>query len=495
MRHERGTLLVAILPLAVMVGGFVLLSTATARTYLDEHQARRHQTTATNEASAALAQAMARARTSGYTNNSNDLLRTSAEDGEDTGFVNAEDNPVKVLLVRDTSEVWVSRLRDGWYQLDAVASQGGRRTHVRTLVRERDPFSRFGAFVNRHPLGIAGAPRGDIHTNRVLQLFFPNGYYQDPVTSRDGFEWLVNANWNNTKFPGGYNDDADEITMPTVNSIQALSEYSDGALAALLGSNPASNYNIQVLLKGNTYDLVAVPKGSGATLTANDLPYPEDGVIYVDGDIASLRGELDSRVTVACTGKVTITGSLRYVDGNGDPIYLNGLSQDPANNPYVPNPDYDGNAVLGVIANGDILYSKSVPDWMEINGTFFSATGRYGLPGLKFTSDGRYVTSYDSTFRKKGYRRLGGIVTDLRIVSTVVNGQGQVLSGFDNGTSVFDQRLRSEPPPHFLAVNRPLFSAYRIVSGGDPGVESREEAPFDLNERPVGAHERENWSY
>jgi hypothetical protein len=358
-------------------------------------------------------------------------------------------------------------------------------------VRERDPFSRFGAFVNRHPLGIGGDPRGDIHTNRVLQLFFAGGYYQDSVTSRDGFEWLVGANWGNTTFAGGYDDDADEISMPTVASIQELAQHSDGALATLLGGANPANYNVQVLLKGTVYDLAAVPKTSGATLTASNLPFPPDGVLYVNTDITSLRGELDARVTVACTGKITITGNLRYVDANGDPIYLNGLSQNPLNEPYVANPDYDGNAVLGVIANGDILYSHSVPDWLEINGTFFSATGRYGLPGLTFTSDGRYVTSYDSTFRKRGFRRLGGIITDLRIVSTVVNSRGQVLSGFDNGTSRFDQRLRNDPPPHFLAVNRPLFSAYRIVSGGDAGVESREDAPFDLRDRPVGARERE----
>jgi len=491
MRNENGHLLLAILPLAVLVGGFVLLSTTTSRAYLEEHEVRKHQLTSRNEANAALAQAKGRIRASAYTNNSNDVMRNIVDSGEETGHTNAEGNDVKVLLVRPRSEVWISRLDDGWYQLDAIASVDGRRTHVRTLTRERDPFTRFGNFVNSHPIGIAGDPKGDIHTNKVLQLFFPDGDYADPVTAVDGFEWLIGADWSNTTFQSGYNDAAENIEMPTVASIEQLAAHSDGALDTLLNGADAANFDIKVELKGDRYDIVAVPHDPEEdTLSALDLPFPIDGVLYFDTDIASLHGTLDGRITVASTGEITISDSIRYVDEHGDPIYNNGLSVDPENEPYAPNPDYDGNAALGVIANGHILYDHSVPEQLELNGVFFSATGRFGLPGLEFTSDGRYVTSYDSSFHKSSIRRYGGVITDLRIVSTVVNGNGDVLSGFDSGTSVYDARLRNEPPPHFLAIDRPVFFGYRIVSGGDAGVESGEAAAFDFKTTPIGQNER-----
>jgi hypothetical protein len=73
----------------------------------------------------------------------------------------------------------------------------------------------------------------------------------------------------------------------------------------------------------------------------------------------------------------------------------------------------------------------------------------------------------------------------------VVNGNGQVLSGFDTGTSVFDKRLRSDPPPHFLAIDRPTFRGYRIVSGGAPGAAGDEAGGWPVIEIPIGQLERD----
>ncbi len=488
--QRRGHLLLAILPLAMLVGGFVLLTTATARAYLDEHEIRRDQVTALNEANAALNLAHARIDAALYQNNKNIAIEDALAEGEDTGFSNVAGNTLKVLLVRDSSEVWVSQVANGWYQLDAVATVGSRRTHVRTLVRERDPFTRFGSFVNSHPIGIAGTPKGDIHANRVVQLFFSGGYYEDRVSARDGFEWLIGASEGNTTFDGGYDDQHPEISMPDFATIDALSQYGDGALTALLGANNPADYDIEVELKGDTYDLVAREKDGSDVLTSLGNDFPSSGVLFIDADIASLKGELNARVTLASTGKITLTGSIRYIDGAGEAIYQNGLSTDPDNEPYIPNPDYDGTAALGVVAVGDILYSHDISDTIEMNGFFFSSTGRFGLPGLSFTSDGRYATGWDSSFQKNSYRRLGGIATDRRIVSTVVNGSGTVLSGFQHGTSVYDKRLRAEPPPHFLAIDRPLFRGYRIVSGGGPEAGSGEDGAFKLLGKPIGQKER-----
>ncbi len=489
--RDRGYLLLAILPLAVIVGGFVLLTTTSARAYLEEHDTRRYQTSAINDANAALAVAQARIQASAYEANQNVVMRDAVAENDPTGHVNSEGEAVKVLVVRERSEVWISRIANGWYQLDAVASFGGRRAHIRTQVRERDPFSRFSAFVNSHPIGIGGKPKGDIHANRVVQLFFQDGEYEDFVSARDGFEWLVGATPENTTFLGGSDDGHAEIAMPDVNTITSLAAHSDGALDSLLGSDDASDFDIAVTLHGDYYDIVATPKDGTDPRIAVGVSFPEAGVLYFDADIASLEGTLNERITVASTGSITLTGSIRYIDADGDPIYQNGLSSDPENEPYVPNPAYDGNAALGVVANGSILYHDDLPSTVEFNGVFFSATDRFGLPGLTFTSDGRYATGYDEDFQKDSFRRLGGIISDKRIVSTVVNSNGDVLSGFQHGASVYDERLRAEPPPHFLAIDRPVFRGYRILSGAVPGA-TTDGTGWKLVDTPIGAYERAN---
>ncbi len=485
MRDQRGSLLLAVLPLALLAGGFVLLGTTSSRAYLAEMEATRRQNAAWNEANAALSIAQARIKSSAYAANRNVALAEATEEGEEVGLDNAEGGALHLFAVHPASESWVSRLADGWYQIDAVASVGGRRAQVRSLVRERDPFSRFGAFVNRHPLGIGGSPKGDVHTNRVMQLFYAGGVYEDAVTARDGFEWLVGANAGNTTFSGGVDDHHAEIPMPNAAEIATLAQYGDGAVESLLGGANPALFDAKVTLRGTQYDLLLVRKDGTGTLTATSLPMPPDGVLFVPMGIKALEGTLDARLTVVSTGGVTITNSLRYIDEAGEPAYRNGLSTNPDAEPYEPNPAYAGNAALGVIADSHILYASGVPSYLEVNGFFFSATGRYGLPGLTFTADGKYVTAYDPTFQKQSCRRYGGIATDLRIVSTVVNGSGLVLSGFKKGKSVYDRRLLSEPPPHFLAIDRPLFSCYRVVGSLPGGEQGR-----GLDGRAVGAVER-----
>ena len=80
-----------------------------------------------------------------------------------------------------------------------------------------------------------------------------------------------------------------------------------------------------------------------------------------------------------------ITGSLVYVDGDGDSAYRNGGDH---SLPYEPNDDYEGSSVLGVIANNEILYTDSIPNDFELNGSFLSRTGRVGITGIKLDEDG-----------------------------------------------------------------------------------------------------------
>jgi len=478
MKRQRGSALVAILPLTVIASAFVALTVTASQARLHEQDYSQRYRRALNNASGVLARAQSRIKDSAYVSGVNQVMDEALANGEDSGLVNGQGDTIRLLYRDPKADVWISMMEPGWFQLDCVASVGGIRAQVRALVRERDSFSRFGAFVNSQPLGVGRDPRGDIHTNRVLQLFYADGTYEDPVTARDGFEWLVGATEENTTFKSTVDEGYGEIPMPNAAAIDSRGGLGDGALDALLGGADADDFDIEVTFKGKTYDLVAKPKAGGTALSAPDLAFPASGVVFIDGDVSSVSGELDARVTLAVTGSVTITDSIRYVDADGDSIYNNGLSEDPANEPYEPNSDYDGDAVLGLMATESILYHDDVPDTLEVNGYFFSAEGAYGLPGLQLTSDGRYVKKYDKSFQKKSYRRLGGIATDKRIVSTVVNSKGDVLSGFVHGKSIYDRRLQNAPPPNFLSIDRPVFSAYRVVGGrGGSGEQLGAQAP------------------
>lgn len=199
------------------------------------------------------------------------------------------------------------------------------------------------------------------------------------------------------------------------------------------------------------------------------LPVPENGVVYAAGNIISLKGDVVGNLSIATEGKIDITGDIRYRDAEGDTAYLNGKEVDL---PYEPNPDYENNAVLGLIARDDIIYTNEVPNKFEINASLLSITGRVGIDGVELNNDGEIKRSNrirdefgrrtKEVFRKKSIRRLGGITSNRRPVDTVV-AKGRVKSGFRSGKSAFDTVILACPPPFYMAMPVPRFFDTQII--------------------------------
>jgi hypothetical protein len=200
--------------------------------------------------------------------------------------------------------------------------------------------------------------------------------------------------------------------------------------------------------------------------------------IYIDGRITSIRGDLRGRVSVIGNEKVRVTGDIRYVDAQGDTAMLNGGDY---TKPYVRNEEYDGKSVLGVIARDDVMLTSSMPTQAEINATLLSATGRVGIDGFQIKADGEPIKDWrygltaaeiltedayrntgttNSTFKYESMRRIGGIISNDRILETYVlpgaGGTSYVDSGFKRGTMRFDFNLLFNPPPNFVEVPRPV---------------------------------------
>jgi hypothetical protein len=189
------------------------------------------------------------------------------------------------------------------------------------------------------------------------------------------------------------------------------------------------------------------------------------GTIYVDGGIRKMHGQVQGQVSVATSGPVSITGSIQYVDADGRTAMQNGL--DPSGE-YAANPDYTGNAMLGVMAQGDILYSKDMPADVEINASLVSVDGRVGMEGLRIELEGAAISlapapgTAPGDYRKNSLRRLGGIVSRYRPVSTLVDGSLAVLAGFSQAESTMDVRFLTSSdsilaPPGMLTAPLPLW--------------------------------------
>jgi hypothetical protein len=116
----------------------------------------------------------------------------------------------------------------------------------------------------------------------------------------------------------------------------------------------------------------------------------------------------------------------------------------PGNDNYLQNPDYDGDAVLGVVAYSDVLYVGDQDDNdLEINGAVMAMTGAVKWGGV---GDKGHLRVFGSRISDNQTYRYSG------------------LSGYnDSGVYIYDDNLRFTPPPNFLPVAKPLFMGFEVV--------------------------------
>jgi hypothetical protein len=81
-----------------------------------------------------------------------------------------------------------------------------------------------------------------------------------------------------------------------------------------------------------------------------------------------------------------------------------------------------------------------------------------------YDKSGNYKSS---PFVKDSLRRLGGMISDERIIETYIRGRqdgtAYVDVGFKRGSSRYDYNLRYNPPPNFVEIPRPLVAAFTPV--------------------------------
>lgn len=95
-----------------------------------------------------------------------------------------------------------------YFVLRAQATEHGITKSAEAIVRQVSPASSNNLMVIDHPVGLSGAPRGAIHTNKWIDFYFPGGNYRDQVTAAQGFNFVAGATKDNTKFSGAVNPNA-----------------------------------------------------------------------------------------------------------------------------------------------------------------------------------------------------------------------------------------------------------------------------------------------
>ena len=193
--------------------------------------------------------------------------------------------------------------------------------------------------------------------------------------------------------------------------------------------------------------------GSGPTLVTPSspvpsgvLPYPTNGVIYVNDNVWVEGTNLDGRITIASSGQLN----------TGSPSGRNGATSIS----IVGNLTYshqDGTVAVGLIAQNNVEVPRYAP-WnasgsvsqqdMEIDAAIIAQQGKescnaadsnYGPIRDMLTIYGS-VSSYHKPYR-----------------STVDN-NGNTLGGFTNGSNTYDPWLLHNPPPYF-----PTVGTYQIL--------------------------------
>lgn len=165
----------------------------------------------------------------------------------------------------------------------------------------------------------------------------------------------------------------------------------------------------------------------------NNYAIPENGAIYVD-DHVWVDGVVNGRVTVGVRRLPSVPSNYRNIYISGNLTYNEQSSDD----------------VLGLIAQGNIIVPKNIPDDMVIHAAALSQNGQIYRP--------YYHPSYYSNAVRDSLLFFGSQISFAGGGWKYVSG-GNVVSGFVDTNHTYDGNLRYLPPPAF-----PVGDTYELIS-------------------------------
>lgn len=146
---------------------------------------------------------------------------------------------------------------------------------------------------------------------------------------------------------------------------------------------------------------------------------PNDGVIFVEDDVW-VEGTVNNKRITIVAADLTGAAPNKNIYLRRDLNYTN----------------YNGNDIIGLVAQNDIEVTKNSEDDLDIDGVLLATTGRVGREQYGNVKDS--ITIY------------GAIVTKQRYGFAYANAStGNFSQGYINRDIIFDNNLLDYPPPYF----------------------------------------------
>jgi hypothetical protein len=118
--------------------------------------------------------------------------------------------------------------------------------------------------------------------------------------------------------------------------------------------------------------------------------------------------------------------------------------------------DKSGNNRLGLIAEKDIIFTRDVPEYFEVDGAILAQNGRiirhhYGYFGCKSTGADKI---------KKEFKFYGSLISNQRSYWNFSSGPKSPASGFQKSILDYDSSNYVDPPPYFPTLSQLQFISW-----------------------------------
>ncbi len=506
--EQAGTVLVMVVFISMLLAGSATYLLARTRTEVFRQRYRRYIQSATQYAISGMTIAMVQINSAQWNGG------PSGEENEVLWNADPTDDnwPGSYIINDGTYSVRLNNLGNMWYELSSVGVAGDNMTGdikrvVRLRVRDRDFFSRWSMYLESGDAIVDDTNKwyGDIHTNECIRfrnrLPAPgpdnHAHFYGAVTAcnqpRDYPVWEVGgadeAEYHST--PPVWN--SREIHLPPTTAFAELKNIAEtdagqeenwggDAIRVRRGPNgisirPGNNFGrVELEFEGDYHgyspdqELRITVWDTWGESDSHKIDVPTNAVVYCDCEIDGVEGEIVDRVTVAsATGCVKISDDIEYEDRHHRNPYKYNPSAPPGWPDFTPDNHYRGEACLAIMAKKDILLSNhnGNDNNLVVHGVLAAGVGDPPMDGAIrwFDTTETGWNTLMSDLRIYGAMIADGVMTSTGMVIGHFKGWssgGTPFGGYTNSKIVYDQSLRSSPPPHFMEITMAMYVGWEF---------------------------------
>lgn len=524
-RNRKGTALIMTLVFSIMFGGLAGTLLVRAHAELKFQRERVNRIKGLNIALGGLDIAMVQIGAAEYSAGSNGDRNAvlynadGTEDGQPGSCI--VDNGTYKVSVSNLGNLWYELISTG------TVGEDEREVRLRVRERDYfSKFSLF-AENGHVVVDDTNRWHGDVHVNREIRfrnrIMGTYAKFYGAVTSCEpAVDYSENGGYLETKNNGGFivserfnmkdEGPADDeghpygwVKLPEATALSELGNTARNGASQVTHGNPydedlhgkawegPNGVSIQLGSYGNNvktylefkdtaqeHRVVKVVRKYGSQTVFNkSFTLPWESIVHVEGNIDGIKGDVNSRVTVVSeTGYVNISDDIRYVDDHGRPVYNYDIHHPETEDNFTLNPDYMKDEsgeprVMAIVAKKDVIFLNQDGDQTNDHDLCISAVLASGIGGTANDGGCRWLDSYTSSEgvswddAQRDLRLLGAMICDgssngwAHYKGWSLGGGGH--GGYNNSVFLYDDNVKSIPPPYFLEVETPLYSALEVT--------------------------------